>query len=115
VVIGWFSPGPQLSGRTLLAFKEGMAALGWKEGSNYTLEEHWADGRVELLPGLAGELAAKRPLIIVTGSVNSTIAAAQVAPKIPIVQANGRSPVDAGLAKSLARPRGHGDRNQQPL
>jgi putative ABC transport system substrate-binding protein len=83
-----------------------MAALGWKEGSNYTLEEHWADGRVELLPGLAGELAAKRPAVIVASSGDAMIAAAKLAPKIPIVQANGRSPVDEGLAKSLARPGG---------
>ena len=107
VVIGWFSTGSRTtSPRIRQAFKEGMVALGWKEGSNYRLEEHWADGRVELLPGLAGELAAKRPTLIVASSGDATIAAAQVAPKIPIVQANGSSPVDAGLAKSLARPGG---------
>jgi putative ABC transport system substrate-binding protein len=106
VVIGWFSPGPQLSGRTLLAFKEGMAALGWKEGSNYQLEVHWAEGRVDRLPGLAEELAAKKPTVIVAMSVGATIAAAKAAPKVPVVQAIGSSPVDVGLATSLARPGG---------
>lgn len=104
VVIGWFSPGPQLSGRTLLAFKEGMAALGWKEGANYILEIHWAEGRVDRLPGLAEELAAKKPAVIVAVSLDATIAAAKAAPKVPIVQALGSSPVDVGLATSLARP-----------
>jgi putative ABC transport system substrate-binding protein len=106
VVIGWFSPGPQLSGRTLLAFKEGMAALGWKEGANYLLEIHWAEGRVDPLPGLAEELAAKKPTVIVAVSVDATIAAAKAAPKVPVVQAIGSSPVDVGLATSLARPGG---------
>ncbi len=107
VLIGWLSSGSRVvGGRTLTAFKEGMAALGWKEGSNYVLEERWAEGRVDRLPGLAEELAARKPAVIVTGPSRATAAAAKAAPKTPVVQANGGSPVDLGLAASLARPGG---------
>ena len=107
VVIGWLSSGSRTtSARTLVAFKEGMAALGWKEGSNYILEGSWAEGRVDRLPDLAEALAAKKPIIIVAAPVSATIAAAKAAPKTPIVQATGNSPIDVGLAKSLGRPGG---------
>lgn len=106
VVIGWLSQGSRAtSSATLAAFNEGMAALGWKAGSNYVLEERWADGPADRLPGLAEELAAKKPAIIVTSSL-ATAAAAKAAPQIPIVQAAGNSPVELGLAASLARPGG---------
>ncbi len=107
ILIGWLSSQSRtLGGRNLTAFKEGMAALGWKEGANYVLEERWADGRVDRLRTLAEELAARKPAIIVAAPVNATAAAAKAAPKTPVVQAIGYSPVDGGLAKSLARPGG---------
>ncbi len=107
VLIGWLHAGSRtVSGRSLTDFKEGMAALGWKEGSNYVLEERWAEGRVDRLPGLAEALAARKPAVIVTGPSRATAAAAKAAPKTPIVQSNGGSPVDLGLAASLARPGG---------
>ncbi len=107
VLIGWLLAGSRTgSARALTAFKEGMAALGWKEGSNYVLEERWAEGRVDRLPALAEELAAKKPALIVAGLSLATAAAVKAAPKTPIVQTSGASPVDLGLAASLARPGG---------
>jgi putative ABC transport system substrate-binding protein len=107
VVIGWLHPGSRAASiRGFAAFKEGMAALGWKEGSNYVLEERWADGQVERLPAFAGELAARKPSVIVAGLLGAVIAAAKAAPKIPVVQSNGGSPVGTGLVASLARPGG---------
>ncbi len=81
-----------------------MAALGWKEGTNYVLEERWADGHADRLPSLATELTAKNPATIVSAAGRATIAATKAAPAIPVVQADGPSPVAVGLAKSLARP-----------
>ena len=109
VVIGWFFAGPRPeAGRGNLAeFKKEFATLGWQEGANYVLEELYAAGQLNRLPALAEELAAKKPaLIVAAGSTELTIAAAKAAPKIPIVQATGTSPVDTGLAASLARPGG---------
>ena len=107
VLIGWLNAGSRAAGeRNLKAFKEGMAALGWKEGSNYVLEERWAERRRDRYSSLAEELAAKKAALIVTGPAIPTAAAAKAAPKTPIVQALGNSPVELGLAKSLARPGG---------
>lgn len=106
VVIGWLSANSPNEGHRLLdAFNEGMAVLGWRIGAQYLLEERYADGRVERLPALAQELAAKKPAIIVALTSSSGRAAAQAAPTIPVVMANG-DPLGSGLVNNLARPGG---------
>lgn len=108
VVIGWLSMGSKEGGaRNLAAFREGLSALGWKEGSQIVLEARWADGSPDRLPVLAEELVAKKPAVIVaaTGSRAVTVAV-KAAPRIPVVQASGGDLVAAGLAASLARPSG---------
>jgi putative ABC transport system substrate-binding protein len=107
VVIGWLSLGSRESGvHVLAALKEGLAALGWKEGSQIILEERWADGRADRLPSLAKELAAKKPAVIVAAGLRAAVDAAKGASKIPIVMAAGGDPVATGLVASLARPGG---------
>ena len=106
VLIGWLSLGSQKTSSNLVRLKEGLAALGWKEGSNYVLEERWADGRQERLLSLAQELAARKPAVIVASTMLATISAAKVAGQIPIVMFVGTDPVAAGVVKSLARPGG---------
>jgi len=103
VVIGWLSANSRDGG--LNAFNEGMAALGWKIGTQYLLEERYADGRVDRLPGLAQELAAKKAAVIVALPSESVRAAARAAPTTPVVRALGDSPL-TGLVESLARPGG---------
>jgi putative ABC transport system substrate-binding protein len=107
VLIGWLNTDSrELSGHFLGAFKEGLAALGWKEGVQYVSEERWAGGRYAALQSLAEELAARTPAIIVAAASAAVAAAAKAAPKTPIVMASGGDPVAAGLVKSLARPGG---------
>lgn len=107
VVIGWLNFGSRDSDAQLLAaFKEGFAALGWKEGSQVVIEERWANGRIERLQPLAEELAAKNPAVIVAAPTQSLAAAAKAAPKTPLVQVGAADPVVTGFAASLARPGG---------
>ncbi len=107
ILIGWLNAGSRAAtGRVLTVFKEGMAALGWKEGVQYILEERWADGDYDRLLPLAKELAAKQPAIIVAAPSQAVAAAVKAAPRTPIVHANGSDPVAAGFAASLARPGG---------
>jgi putative ABC transport system substrate-binding protein len=108
VVIGWLGAGPrpEAGAGNLAEFKKELATLGWQEGVTYVLEELYAAGQLNRLPALAEELAAKKPTLIVAVNSSATIAAAKAAPKIPIVQASGNSPVNTGLAASLARPGG---------
>ena len=103
VVIGWLDAGRHPN--ALKAFNEDMAALGWKLGAQYVLEERYADGRAERLPALALELAAKKPAVIVAAPSASVRAAAGAAPTTPVVRSSGDSPL-TGLVHSLARPGG---------
>ena len=107
VVIGWLHVlSRESGGDTLAAFKEGLAALGWKEGSQFVIEERWANGQYDRLRPLAEELGAKKPALIVAAPSQSVAAAAKAAPQTPIVHATGSDPVAAGFAASLARPGG---------
>ena len=107
VLIGWLhGDSRKSSGHYLAAFTEALAALGWKEGSQFAIEERWADGQYSRLQSLAEELAAHKPAVIVAAPLSSVPAASKAAPKTPIVIASGGDPVASGLVKSLARPGG---------
>jgi putative ABC transport system substrate-binding protein len=107
IVIGLLSGNSrEFESSLLVSFKDGLAALGWREGAQFVIEERLADGRTDRLPSLAKELAAKKPALIVTVSAQATAAAAKAAPGIPIVMASSADPVLAGFAASLARPGG---------
>jgi putative tryptophan/tyrosine transport system substrate-binding protein len=108
LVIGWLSNSSRESGAASLAtFRQGLADLGWKEGAQVTIEERWAEGKMDRLPALARELVAMNPAVIVASpSSRPVIVAAKEAPHIPLVQASGGDLVSAGLAKTYARPGG---------
>jgi putative ABC transport system substrate-binding protein len=107
IVIGWLHPGSRTAGGPgNSVLRKRLAALGWKDGSNYFLVERWGDARLERLPALAGEIGAMNPSVIVAILTDSVRAAAAAAPGVPVVQVQGASPVDLGLAASLARPGG---------
>ena len=106
IVIGWLHLGSrEVDLHQLAAFKEGLAALGYKEGQHVVIEERWAAGRIERMQALAEELAARKPAIIVPPFSQAARAAAKAAPATPIVLV-GSDPVQLGLVKSLARPGG---------
>jgi putative ABC transport system substrate-binding protein len=107
VLIGWLNTDSrELSEKNLNAFKQALAALGWKEGTQYAIEERWAGGRIDRLPFLAKDLAARKPEIIVAAYPAAVRAAALAAPNTPVVMTWGSDPVKLGFAKSLARPGG---------
>ncbi len=107
ILIGWLATGSRESrGRDLATFKEGMAALGWKDGVQYVVDDRWANGNYDRLLPLAEELAAKQPAVIVAATLQPVAAAVKAAPRTPIVHASGGDPVAAGFAASLARPGG---------
>lgn len=78
VVIGWLSREGVNWGQQ--AFHEGMAALGWKLGAHYVLEERLAGWRMERFPALAQEIAAARPAVIVAQASTLARGAAAAAP-----------------------------------
>ena len=90
----------------LEAFKQGLREHGYSEGKNIILEYRYAEGRYERLPELAQDLVREKVDVIVTTSSISAQAARKVTKAIPIVMTSG-SPVERGLAESLAKPGGN--------
>jgi len=80
--------------------------LGYVVGRNLILEERYANGNPERVPGLIAELLALNVDIFVTPGTPLTLAAQRATSTLPIVCVTG-DPVRAGLAASLARPGGN--------
>jgi putative ABC transport system substrate-binding protein len=87
-------------------FKQGLRELGYSERKNIVLEYRYAEGKYDRLPGLAQEFAREKVDIIVTTSTYSALAAHKATRTIPIVMTSG-SPIERGLAESLAKPGGN--------
>src|SRR5262245_53700993 len=65
------NPRAALSARTE-AFQHGLRELGYVEGKNIVIEWRSADGKVDRLPELAGELVRLKVDVIVTGGATAT-------------------------------------------
>ena len=106
--VGVLSPGNPPPGdafRQAERFEEGLVALGWRPGRNITIEYRYADGKLDRLPALAAELAA-RPVDVIVARGLTIGAARAAAATIPIVMAADPDPVASGFVASLAQPGG---------
>lgn len=92
---------------TIEAFREGLAALGYTEGSNILVEYRYAAGARDRLPALAAELVALPVDVLVVADAFSIPIAREATSTIPIVMAVSGDPVAEGFAASLARPGGN--------
>jgi putative ABC transport system substrate-binding protein len=104
--IGRLSPASDDT-RNFKVLQRGLESLGWIEGRNIVMEDRFADGRSDRLPGLAAELVRLKVDVIVAGATNSALAAKSQTATIPIVMVMGGDPVASGLANSLAHPGGN--------
>jgi putative ABC transport system substrate-binding protein len=89
------------------AFKEGMHDLGWLEGKNVEYRLVFANGDVDRLDALAGELIGQKAEVIVVSSQQTAGAAQRATKAIPIVLAGASNAVGAGFVTSLANPGGN--------
>jgi putative ABC transport system substrate-binding protein len=106
-VIGYLSVGTLKSEASLLAaFRQGLAAGGFVEGRNVSLEYRFADGHYEQLPSMAADLARRRVALIFSGGGTGEAAKAAT-PTIPIVFSMNGDAVRGGMVASLARPGGN--------
>jgi putative tryptophan/tyrosine transport system substrate-binding protein len=89
------------------AFRTRLGELGYVDGKNLKLDVRRAEDDPARLPGLASELVALTPNVIV-GSANGAVSALQRATSsIPIVMAISNDPIGNGFIKSLAKPGGN--------
>ncbi len=89
------------------AFQSGMRELGYIDGQNLLLEYRFAEGRPERLPGLAAELVALKPDVILALGGDVAPDVVKATQTIPIVFAVSTDPVLSGLVASLPRPGGN--------
>jgi putative tryptophan/tyrosine transport system substrate-binding protein len=88
------------------AFFRELRRLGYVEGPNLVIERYSAEGHHERYSGLAREIVARNPDLIVTGTNPVVIAFRAATSTIPIV-AFMLDPLEAGLVTNLARPGGN--------
>jgi putative ABC transport system substrate-binding protein len=108
--IGFLSPNARESPTSKAVyddFRNSLRDLGYVEGRNLVVDARWAEGKPESLPGLAVELVALKPDVIVVTTTPATLAVKEAAASIPIVMINVTDPVGAGLVASLVRPGGN--------
>jgi putative tryptophan/tyrosine transport system substrate-binding protein len=88
------------------AFFAELRRLGYVEGQNLIIERYSAEGHHERYAGLAREIVARNPDVIVTGTNPVVTAFMAATSTIPVV-AFMLDPLKAGLVTSLARPGGN--------
>jgi putative ABC transport system substrate-binding protein len=96
---------PQDNQSLLSAFRGGLTALGWIDGSNIAVLDRWAEDRTELLPGIIKEVVGSGIVVLVTVGTAATLAARRVSTTIPTVLVAVDDPVAIGVVESLAEPR----------
>jgi putative ABC transport system substrate-binding protein len=84
-----------------------LKVYGWSVGGNLHVETRITGGDYQRAPALAKELIEQRVDVLVTITTGNAVAARQVTSSVPIVMFGSGYPVEAGLAKSLARPGGN--------
>ena len=85
-------------------FRDALRELGYREGVNLKIEVISSENQLERLSGLAKEIVASAPDVIVAVNTPGTRAAMAATDKIPIVSAVVADPVMLGFVKNIARP-----------
>ena len=89
------------------AFRIKLEELGYIQGRNLTLDVRRAEDDPRKLPGLAAELVALAPDVIVGSSTDAIRPLQRATSSIPIIMATSADPIANGFVKSLARPGGN--------
>jgi putative tryptophan/tyrosine transport system substrate-binding protein len=91
----------------VVAFRQGLEALGWKDGHNIRIEYRWPGDDRRALQVQAAELVKLTPDAIMVGGSRALIALQQQTQTIPIVFVAAAGTVEHGIVTSAARPRGN--------
>src|SRR5215469_1787961 len=91
----------------ILAFRQGLEALGWIENRNIQLEHRYAAGDVDQIQTYTTEVVRSAPDVIVCSSTPIVAALKQATDTIPIVFSLVNDPVGQGFVATLSRPGGN--------
>src|SRR5690242_9754081 len=75
--IGFLGLDSAMQAKRFDAFRDGLRAHGYVEGTSIIIDSRWAEGRFERLPQLAAELVAAKVSVIVTAAPPAVRAARQ--------------------------------------
>jgi len=89
------------------AFRQALRDLGYSETQNVVIEQRYAHGASDRLPGLAADLVRLKMDVIVVDGMPTAVAVKAATTSIPVVFVLGVDPVSYGLVASLARPGGN--------
>ena len=98
---------PSVEAARLNAFREALEKHGYVDGQTILIEVRYAMGQPERLGGLAGELVALAPAVIVCVGGQETISLQAATRTIPIVFMQVGDPFEQGFVASLSRPGGN--------
>ncbi|MCC6196048.1 MAG: ABC transporter substrate-binding protein [Burkholderiales bacterium] len=96
------APGPRND-----ALLDGLRDLGYVQGHNIVVEQRFAGGQPERLPGLIEEVIRLNVDVLVVGATIGAAAAKRATTTIPVVFAGSSDPVTGGIVKDLAHPEGN--------
>jgi putative tryptophan/tyrosine transport system substrate-binding protein len=108
-IIGFLNPAsPTEFAYRVVAFRNGLAEMGYAEDQNVKIEYRWGQHQYDRLPELATDLVQHQvAAIAATGGVPSVRAAKTATSAIPIVFTFEGDPVEFGLVASLNHPGGN--------
>ncbi len=96
-----------LASARLERLRSGLRDLGYVEGKNIVIEVRSAEGEIERLAGLAGQLVEMKVDVIVATGTPAIQAAQRATNIIPIVMGTVGDPVGFRFVASLSRPGGN--------
>jgi putative ABC transport system substrate-binding protein len=91
----------------LLAFRAGLAELGYVEGQNLQIETWWGEGSSERLEGLRPDILRWQPDVIVAQGGIALTSMRHASVDRTVLFSMSADPVEAGIVKSYARPGGN--------
>lgn len=107
VRVGWLTAQRAASLESFLpSLISGLADLGYVEGRNLRIEYRFGDDDVARVPAMANELA-RLPVDVLLAQGAAVPVVTKLGLPMPVVYVTSGDPVSAGLADSLARPRGN--------
>jgi putative tryptophan/tyrosine transport system substrate-binding protein len=91
----------------VIAFREGLEALGWTENRNIRIDNRYSGGELGRIRAYATELVHSAPHLLVGSGTPITAALKEATTTIPIVFNLVNDPVGQGFVASLSRPGGN--------